>query len=246
MFAICQYNLPDEDDEDDEEDEKIKEAMNLIKDVLDTFERTVGLTHPKALRCQQIFGGFHWGNEDYKTAESIFLEALERSMNSLGSDVETTIHLKKDLAILYSEGELDKEFEEIETLFNDVIKGYRYLYGSTHDYVLDTLECYGEACINFEEYKKALPLLTECYNEKKKKYSDLNKKTLSIVRKLAKCWWELEEMEEASKYYELLIDNAKIVYKKRGQKVLKKIIKEYKKFKESPKKKKKGKKGKKC
>ena len=128
---------------------------------------------------------------------------------------------------------MNKEFPVIEKLFNDAIAGYQYLYGSSHEYTTGTMESYAEACLNFEEYEKAKTILLQCYDDKKEKYGYTNKKTLSILQKLASCCFELNLYEDASKYYELLIENAKIVFKKRNQKLLKKYMNEYKKFKDS-------------
>ena len=177
-LGTCRFALSD----DGEDEEKAQEAIALIKEVLDTFERTVGLSHPKALQCQQILAEFYWGQEDYKQSEKLLLDALKRSISTLGEEVQSTIHLKKDLAMLYADDELDKEFSVIEKLLDDVLIGYRYLYGPSHEYTTGTMECYAEACINFEEYAKAKQLLLQCYDDKKGKYGDAHKKHYQYYR----------------------------------------------------------------
>jgi serine/threonine protein kinase/TolA-binding protein len=139
-------------------------------------------------RIMYRLGYLYMTQERYEEAEDLFIKGIEYGNRELpGKDHSTTLSYMNGLAVLRTK---QKQYEDAERLFNDVLEARKRKLGENHPHTLETKNDLAVLYKEQAQYEKAEPLLIDAVKGRRLKLSDIHPHTLES-------WHNLIELYEA-------------------------------------------------
>jgi tetratricopeptide (TPR) repeat protein len=157
-------------------------ALPHAKAALDIRTKLLGPDHPDTLATATMYALLLHYQGKFDEAQSLYLDAIDRSRRTLGADHPDTLRLMFNLASLLAER---GKYADAEKMFRQVLDGRRRVLGDDHPDTAATLNHLAGSVANQGRLAEAEPLYRDALAKKRRALGELHPSTLVSINDLA-------------------------------------------------------------
>jgi tetratricopeptide (TPR) repeat protein len=182
-----------------ERNSRYSEAEDICQQVLQGYEKALGVDHPSTLITVDGLGALYQHQGELKEAEEMYERALQGKEKVHGVDHPSTLTTIHNLGALYqNQGKL----KEAEEMHQQALQGREKVLGIDHPSTLDTIYNLGTLYQNQGKLKEAEEMHQQALQGREKVLGIDHPSTLDTVHNLGVLYQNQDRLKEAEEMYQ--------------------------------------------